>query len=148
MGVSPSSSALPLTPFLPPERIKAQFSKGGDEDIGWAPQIYAYYTPACSTIKLLKTGFPQSLHLTSPISEVDVSGRAPKIFISRAESHEVGGEGSEFSELVGGEGRSQENGEAGAGEGLSLRVMVRVAIESRNGPIQKSGPRSHGQCHC
>jgi hypothetical protein len=63
------------------------------------------------------------------MSEVDVSGRAPKIFMSRAESHEVGGEGSVFSELVGGEGTSQENGEVGGGEGLSLRVMVRVAID-------------------
>jgi len=75
--VSPSSSALPLTPFLPPERINAQFSTAGDEEIGWASHSYTYYTPACSTIKLLKTGFPQSLHLTSPMSEVDVSGRAP-----------------------------------------------------------------------
>jgi len=60
------------------------------------------------------------------MSEVEVSGRAPKIFMSRADSHEVGGEGSEFSEFVDGEGTSQENGDAGAGEGLSLRVMVRV----------------------
>jgi hypothetical protein len=52
--------------------------------------------------------------------------------MSRAESHEVGGEGSEFSELVGGEGTSQENGEAGAGEGLSLRVMVKDG----NGPFE------------
>ena len=86
-------------------------------------------------MKLLKTGFPQSLHFTSPMSEVDVSGRAPKIFISRAESHEVGGEGNEFSELVGGEGTSQENGDAGAGEGLSLRVMVRD-VPTLFGPIQ------------
>lgn len=88
------------------------------------PIAYIKYIPACSTMKLLKTGFPQSLHLTSPISEVDVSGRAPKIFMSRAESHDVGGEGSVFSVLDGGEGASQENGDAGAGEGLSLRVMV------------------------
>jgi len=58
--------------------------------------------------------------------------------MSRAESHEVGGEGSEFSKLVGGEGTSQENGEAGAGEGLSLRVMVR----DRNGPFE-SQVRDH-----
>ena len=58
--------------------------------------------------------------------------------MSRAESHEVGGEGSEFSELVGGEGTSQENGEAGAGEGLSLRVMVR----DRDGPFE-SRVRDH-----
>jgi len=61
------------------------------------------------------------------MSEVDVSGRAPKIFMSRAESHDVGGEGRVLSEVVGGEGTSQEKGEVGGGEGFSLRVMVRVA---------------------
>ena len=41
---------------------------------------------------LRNTGFSQSLQRTTPIS--DLSGSTPKIFISRAESHDVGGEGS------------------------------------------------------
>ena len=69
------------------------------------------------------------------MSEVDVSGRAPKIFMSRAESHDVGGEGKVLSEVVGGEGTSHEKGEAGGGEGLSLRVMVRVRV-AIIGPVQ------------
>jgi hypothetical protein len=78
--------------------------------------------PACSNIKLRRMGLSQSLHFTRPISEVEVSGWAPKSFMSRAESHEVGGEGSEAGSSGGEGGRrlSQEKGEAGS-DGLSLR---------------------------
>lgn len=41
------------------------------------------------------TGLSQSLQRTTPRS--DLSGSMPKIFISRAESHDVGGEGSSDS---------------------------------------------------
>jgi hypothetical protein len=67
--------------------------------------------PECSPIALRKTGLSHSLHLTTPMSEA--SGLAPKIFMSRAESHEVGGEGREDGSMRGeGErGRfDQENG--------------------------------------
>lgn len=36
-------------------------------------------------------GFAQSLHCTIPISDVLLRGSAPKIFMSRADSHDVGG---------------------------------------------------------
>lgn len=72
------------------------------------------------------TGFSQSLHLTSPA--VALKGDAPKIFMSLAESHCVGGEGGSegVSGVVGELGSlSHEKGEIGAGDGLglSLRVM-------------------------
>jgi hypothetical protein len=58
-------------------------------------------------------------------------GSAPNIFISRADSHEVGGEGNEpvGSEAAGGEGSASH--EKGGGESLirfSLSVIV-VVVE-------------------
>lgn len=68
------------------------------------------------------------------MSDAEVSGWAPKSFMSRAESHEVGGDGNEGSSEDVGEGKvSHENG---AGDELavlglsafSLRVMVTVEV--------------------
>jgi hypothetical protein len=53
-------------------------------------------------MQLLKTGLSQSLHLTTPISEVEVRGRAPNSFInSFDESHAVGGVGKVAASGVG-----------------------------------------------
>ncbi len=90
--------------------------------------------PACSATALRKMGFAQSLHCTIPISEVLLRGSAPNIFMSRAESHEVGGGKADKRE--GGEGGgglddrdwNERVGGDGVGEGLSLR---RTAIISR-----------------
>lgn len=73
---------------------------------------------------LRRTGLAQSLHWTIPISDVLFRGSAPKIFMSRADSHDVGGgigdEESEGEEGGGVGGRfSKENG-AGDGDCLSL----------------------------
>jgi len=80
-------------------------------------------------------GFAQSLHCTSPISEVLLSGSAPNIFMSRAESHDVGG-GRADNEAGGGEGggvEGRESKERGAGDGecLSLSLTVIGAACSR-----------------
>lgn len=82
--------------------------------------------PACSPMALLSTGFSHSLHLTTPTSAL--SGLAPNIFMSRAESHDVGGEGRTLGS-AGGEGDlgrfDQENGSGeGSVLGLSLNVIV------------------------
>lgn len=74
-------------------------------------------------MKLRKTGFPQSWHLNKPISDVEVRGCEPNIFMSRAGSHEVGGEEG-ASTVDKGEGISQEKGAGGLGDGLSLRVIT------------------------
>lgn len=96
-------------------RIWAQLAK-------WNPISFkfranrAYYTPACSETALLSTGLSQSLHLITPISDVDDSGRAPNSFMSRAGSHTVvGSVTAEISDGGGdGEGRaSQEKGSVG-----------------------------------
>lgn len=73
-------------------------------------------------MKLLRTGLLHSLHLTRPISEVAVSGREPKIFMSRAESHEVGGDGSEVGSSTG--WISNVNGADAMDDALSLMAMV------------------------
>lgn len=70
----------------------------------------------------------QSLHLIMPTSSS--RGSAPNVFMSRAESHAVGGDGSSFDALCAGGvcgETSHENGEAGGEElGLSLRAIVVV----------------------
>jgi len=81
---------------------------------------------------LRKIGFPQSLHCTMPISEVLLRGSAPNIFMSRAESHDVGG-GRPDSEAGGGEGGGvggRESKDRGAGDGdcLSLSFSVISAM--------------------
>ena len=92
--------------------------------------------PACSAMALRNMGFAQSLHCTSPISEVLLSGSAPNIFMSRAESHDVGG-GRADNEAGGGEGGGEEGREskerrgAGDGECLSLSFTVIGAAWSR-----------------
>ena len=81
--------------------------------------------PACSAIALRITGFSQSLHLTRPA--VEPKGEAPKILMSFADSHCVGGEGgSEGASGVVGElgTASHENADAGAGDGLGLSLRV------------------------
>ena len=80
-------------------------------------------------MKLRKIGFPQSLHFTIPMSEVEVRGRTPNNLISRAVSHEVGGDGrDEICRVDVGESTSHDaNGSKGL-EGLSLRVIVTVTV--------------------
>ena len=46
--------------------------------------------PWCSIIALLKIGLSHSLHFTTPFS--GLNGSDPKVFISFAESHSVGGD--------------------------------------------------------
>lgn len=78
-------------------------------------------------MKLLKIGLPHSLHFTRPMSEVDVRGRTPNNLISRAVSHEVGGDGrGDICRVDGGESISHDtNGNSGL-EGFSLKVIVTV----------------------
>jgi hypothetical protein len=66
---------------------------------------------ACSVTKLLRIGLSQSLHLMMPISVV--SGCAPKSFISCADSHDVGGDGSDVGSSFG-DAVSHEKGDGGA----------------------------------
>ena len=84
---------------------------------------------------LRSTGLSQSLHFTMPIS--DFSGWAPNIFISRADSHDVGGDGSDatFSVFGGGEegNASHENAGGDSLAGLSLSdMMVRRKTTTRS----------------
>lgn len=90
----------------------------------------------CSTIQLRRTGFSQSLHFTTPISDTDVRGWQPKIFMSRAESHAVGGDGSEAASLLvnGGTWVSQENGGGGLVSGLSRVELMVVDEKHANWP--------------
>lgn len=69
----------------------------------------------------------QSAHLTRPISDVEVRGRAPKSFMSRATSHEVGGDAGGAvvaSEAAEGEGMSHEKGETGCGGGFRRTLIM------------------------
>lgn len=81
-------------------------------------------------------GLSQSLHFAIPISEVEVKGVAPNIFISGADNHDVGGEGNEDGS-DGGDGGIpvHENGAAGdlLVRCLSLSVMSHVisCVETR-----------------
>ena len=89
--------------------------------------------PECSARKLRRTGLAQSAHFTRPISDVEVRGRAPKSFISRATSHEVGGDagGADVtSEAAEGDGMSHENGEKGCGDGFK-RTLIMVDVEHK-----------------
>lgn len=125
----PSASALALAPFFPPARIAAQLSvKIHEHD---AHSWYIVRTdaidrdaPACSATALRRIGFPHSLHLTTPISVVDVRGRAPKIFMSLDSSHDVGAEVRDSGDGEGVLGMSHEKGAEGLGDGLSLSVIV------------------------
>jgi hypothetical protein len=84
-----------------------------------------------------------------PISEVLLRGSAPNIFMSRAESHDVGGGKADKEE--GGEGGGLEDRvskESGVGEGvcLSLSFTVIAVVESkgsrlRSAPVQRSEPK-------
>ena len=80
-------------------------------------------------MKLRKIGLPHSLHFTRPMSEVEVRGRTPNNLISRAVSHEVGGDGrGEICRVDGSESTSHDtNGSSGL-EGFSLRVIVTVTL--------------------
>jgi hypothetical protein len=90
-------------------------------------------------MKLLRIGLPHSLHLTRPISEVAVRGREPKIFMSRAESHEDGGEGNDAGSSTA--WMSNVNGEGAMDDVLSLMAMM-VDLQG------KDDPRSHGPHGC
>jgi hypothetical protein len=83
--------------------------------------------PACSATALRKMGFAQSLHCTIPISEVLLRGSAPNIFMSRAESHEVGG--GKAAKEEGGDGGGGLEGrvlnERGAGDGVGECLSLR-----------------------
>lgn len=68
-------------------------------------------------------GLQQSLHLTTPTSDVDVRGRAPYSFMSFAESHNADGEGREDGSGGDGGRISQVKGEGGLLSGLSLSVI-------------------------
>ena len=83
-------------------------------------------------MKLRKIGFPHSLHFTRPMSEIDVRGRTPNNFISRAVSHEVGGDGrDEICRAGEGESTSHDtNGSSGLA-GFNLRVIVTVTNIAR-----------------
>jgi hypothetical protein len=67
-----------------------------------------------------------------PISEVLLRGSAPNIFMSRAESHEVGGgkadkdEGGDEGGGLSGRVRKERGAGEGVGEGLSLSRTVIV----------------------
>jgi hypothetical protein len=95
-------------------------------------------------MKLRKIGLPHSLHFTRPMSEVDVRGRTPNNLISRAVSHEVGGDGR--GELCRDESVSHDtNGSSGL-EGFSLKVIVTVtsllySIHLHRNQIKYSGLR-------
>lgn len=81
----------------------------------------------------------QSLHLTTPT--VVFRGVTPKTFISRADSHCVGGEGGavETSERCGELGTlSHENGLDGPGVGLGRNLRVMIAELSSN--------KEHARC--
>jgi hypothetical protein len=75
-------------------------------------------------------GFAQSLHCTIPISDVLLRGSAPKIFMSRAVSHSVGGDNAESD--TGGEEGGGVGGrlskERGAGDGDCLSLSFRVIL--------------------
>ena len=83
--------------------------------------------PACSAIALRKMGLAQSLHCTTPISEVLLRGSVPNIFMSRAESHEVGG--GKAAKEEGGDGGGGLEGrvlnERGAGDGVGDCLSLR-----------------------
>lgn len=67
------------------------------------------------------------------MSEVDDRGCGPNNFMSRAESHDVGGEGSEVCSDGGGDGSraSQEKWEGEQPGCLSLRT-IRVVVKERD----------------
>lgn len=71
------------------------------------------------------------------MSEVDVRGRTPNNLISRAVSHEVGGDGrGEICKVDGGESTSHDtNGSSGL-EGFSLRVIVTVTLIAHHALLQ------------
>ena len=61
------------------------------------------------------------------MSEVEVRGRTPNSLISRAVSHEVGGDGSgEICRVDGGESTSHDTNGSNGLEGFSLSVIVTV----------------------
>lgn len=75
---------------------------------------------------LRSTGLSQSGQRTTPMS--DFSGSAPNVFMSRAESHDVGGDGSSASNGsvcdLGGSSESHENGGGELLVRLSFKNMV------------------------
>jgi len=64
------------------------------------------------------------------MSEVDVRGRTPNNFISRAVSHDVGGDGrgGVICLVAGGESTSHDTNGCRGLEGFSLRVIVTVTF--------------------
>lgn len=93
----------------------------------------------CSEMALRKIGLSQSAQRTTPMSAR--SGWAPNIFMSRAESHDVGGGGRPVTSGVfgdsarGGLRASHENGE---GEWL-VRLSLSVMAEAMRLPVHQKG---------
>jgi len=90
--------------------------------------------PPCSATALRRMGFAQSLHCTIPISDVLFRGSAPKIFMSRADSHDVGGgkpdKGTDGEE---GGGVGKLSKERGVGDGDCLSLSFSVIVVGRGG---------------
>jgi hypothetical protein len=100
--------------------------------------------PACSATALRRMGFAQSLHCTIPISEVLLRGSAPNIFMSRAESHEVGG-GKAAKEEGGEKGGGLEGrvlNERGAGDGVGECLSLRRTAMITGKQVSQSQPSS------
>lgn len=95
----------------------------------------------CSETALRKIGLSQSAQRTTPMSAR--SGWAPNIFMSRAESHDVGGGGRPVTSCAlgelarGGLRASHENGE---GEWL-VRLSLSVMAMNKNWLHQKGKAR-------
>jgi hypothetical protein len=150
-SIPSESRLLLLLPFFPPERMSAQFSEIQNVVSKKASTGVNFHRPECSVTKLLRTGFSQSLHLTTPMSEL--SGWEPKSFMSRADSHDVGGDGrDEGSDGDSGEaGRaSQEKGVVGGLVGLSFSAMKEERKQKVNtcSPFGKIFPPLHVICSC
>lgn len=98
----------------------------------YSSKIQSYNVLICSDIALRKIGLSQSAQRTTPMSAR--SGWAPNIFMSRAESQDVGGEGrpetsGAFGDAArGGLSASHENGEGEWLVRLSLIVIARTGL--------------------
>jgi hypothetical protein len=105
--------------------------------------VQSYNILICSEIALRKIGLSHSEQRTTPMSAR--SGWAPNIFMSRAESHDVGGEGRPVTSGAfgdparGGLSASHENGE---GEWL-VRLSLIVIAAQRLTPYSRERTFGH-----